>query len=818
MRPTEYLEVYIQVPVAGQSGALSWVNFTEGLVNTNIIRGFDDYQGPWIQPDTGQLVLTSRNNQLDPEFNSQIRNKRRIKLVRNHSNTQETIFIGRIGAIDVRYQPRDAAPIITLTAFDIIADLNKTVVTEAQSEAFYAYPPLNVNAQRVPSCAYLLQYMNANQVVDALELGTVNVEYNLNVIGNNPQNFIYYYNKIAYGKTYYDALSEHARGNNGFWFAARDGKLNYRWRKKPTSITPKIYFDSRENIAGATPYLDLTLVDGYDRVFNNLTIQSYDLVAAFPPIPPPASENFYEKIQTSIDIWGDQPLTVTAVGSAMNSLQDQENEQGWLYESGFPHREISQVTWRGDKDSTLATTTDIGDFVDIYYEYGTYVIDRQYQIVGVRHEINANDWTVTYQLRNWDFKVAAATVPIITSDITSTDNATPVQFTLNNYGEFFAQTWTFGDGTTSTAQNPTKTFATAGTYSVTCSGTNDFGQVGVSDPIVITVSLSAPVVSTTPLRALELNSTFTHGNVNGQYYVWADTTQFETKNDWGFHFATNPERRTTTNHVYPVGPFQITQRSTDTVLPGNKVTRSLRLEASNTTATTVREDALDLDLATFNTQTRSARYILVRRYSSQNTYKYQSSSVLNDTSDVVRIKNVRVLDSNQTNIALNKPVVAVGNNNGFAQSSTLSAGEFTTWDIGTQPYLITDGNDSSFARFTTNLGPYTVSAPKGAGWLLQPDHYFIIDLGSVMSFKQINVEFSNEEGFPIKEQTPTGIAGSRGNVGYQVFYSNALPAVNGFDATYHAEYKAYPFVFRNETFLNHYFPVDTCVASKLPIN
>lgn len=813
MRPNEYIEVYIQVPVSGQSGELSWVNFTDGLINTNIIRGVDNYQGPWIQPDTGQLVLTSRNNQLDPEFNSQIRNKRRIKIVKDNS---EIIFIGRIANIDVKYQPRNSAPIITINAFDILADLNKTTVTEAESEAFYNYPPQNVNGDRLATCSYLLQYMNANSIIDEMELGTLQTEYMINVLGNNPQNTIEEYNKIEYGKTYYEALAEHARGNNGFFFAARNGALNYRWRMKPTSITPKIYFDSRDDIG--TPYLDLTLVDGYDRVFNNLTIQAYNLVPGFPPIPPPASKNYYDTVQSSINIWGDQPLTVSSVTSGLRTVQEQEAYNGWLYESAYPHREISQVTWRGENNPSLATTTDIGDFVDIYYEYGTYVIDRQYQIVGIRHEINANEWTVTYILRNWDFKIAATTVPITTSNITHTDNATPVQFNLVNYAEFFSQVWSFGDGTTSTAQNPTKTYTTPGTYNVTCSGTNDFGQVGVSVPITISVSLAAPVISSTPLRATEIPQT-NHTYTVGQYYFWADSIQFETNNDWGFHFATNPERRTTTVDTYPIGPFQIMQRSTDTVLPENKVQRTLRLQSSNTTATVNKETEMNLTLCNFNTQTRSARYILVRRYSAQNTYKYQSSNILNDISDITRIKNVRVLDTNQNNIALNKPVVAASNNNGFLQSSTTSAGNFTTWNIATQPYLITDGNDSTFARLTTNLGPYTTSAPKGAGWLCQPDHWFIIDLGSVMSFTQINIEFSNEEGFPIKEQTLTGTYGSRGNTGYQVYY-NAIypPNTNGLNSTYHAEYKGFPFPYRNQTVNGKFFPIDTCVASKMPIN
>ena len=803
MRPDDYLDIYIEVPVTEQAGALTWVHFTDGLININITRGVPDYEGGWVMPDTGQLVLTSRNNQLDPSFNSNILNKRRIKVVTTVNEVQETIFIGRVDSIQSKYQPRDAAPIIRLVAFDILADLSRTPVTIAVKDGFALYPPVNTYlGGRSGTCGYLLQYMNANSLIPQMELGTVNIEY----IGpaGSPNNTIAQNNRIPIGQSYYDALTTYARGNSGFWFAARDGKLNYRWRDIP-AYTLAAEFDSRQNQAGKLPYRDLNLTDGFGKIYNSLTLTR--------EIQEPDNTTINTTTQTytnapSIDVFGKIPLEINTVVSF---------QPDYLAISPFPHKEITQLVWNGNNDILKATTLDIGDFINIYYEYGSLVINKDYQIVGLTHEVTANEWIISYELRNWEPDTLSPTIPIITSNRTTTDQATAVQFNLSNYAAFYSQVWTLGDGTTSTAQNPSKVYANPGTYTVSCTGTTPLGQVATSAPITITVTNATPVISGTDLRFTSLPQT-NHTYTIGQYYFWADGIQYETSNDWGFHFATNPERRTTTNDVYPIGPFQIMQRSTDTVLPGNKVTRSLRLQASNVVGTATKETSMDLDLATFNTQVRSARYILVRRYSSQSTYKYQSSSTLNDTSDVVRIKNVRVLDANQTNIALNKPVVAAGNNNGLLQTSTLTSGNFTTWDIGTAPNLITDGNDSTFARITTTLGPYTASAPRGAGWLCQPDHYFIIDLGSVMSFTQINVEFSNEEGFPTKEQTPVGVPGSRGNVGYQVFYSDTLPAVNGFGATYHAEYKSYPFPGRGTTVNGHAFPIDTCVASKLPIN
>src|SRR5438067_6037771 len=49
---------------------------------------------------------------------------------------------------------------------------------------------------------------------------------------------------------------------------------------------------------------------------------------------------------------------------------------------------------------------------------------------------------------------------------------------LPPYGSITTYSWTFGDGATSTSQNPSHTYATGGTYTVTLKVTDNQGATG----------------------------------------------------------------------------------------------------------------------------------------------------------------------------------------------------------------------------------------------------------------------------------------------------------------------------------------------------
>jgi PKD repeat protein len=78
----------------------------------------------------------------------------------------------------------------------------------------------------------------------------------------------------------------------------------------------------------------------------------------------------------------------------------------------------------------------------------------------------------------------------------------PVAFTDNSTGAPTSWAWTFGDGGTSTAQNPSHVYTVAGTYSVTLQVTNGLGSDTITKTDYITVTPPPPdfTISVSPAK------------------------------------------------------------------------------------------------------------------------------------------------------------------------------------------------------------------------------------------------------------------------------------------------------------------------------
>ena len=129
------------------------------------------------------------------------------------------------------------------------------------------------------------------------------------------------------------------------------------------------------------------------------------------------------------------------------------------------------------------------------------------------------------------YNVAGSELPPrtnFTSNVTTGIAPLDVQFTDKSTGTVTGWNWDFGDGTTSTEQNPTHTYSTPGTYTVTFTATNEVGSNVKTQ--TITVNYPAPVADfagNTTSGTAPLDVKFTDkstGKVTGWNWDFGDGT------------------------------------------------------------------------------------------------------------------------------------------------------------------------------------------------------------------------------------------------------------------------------------------------------
>jgi PKD repeat protein len=102
-----------------------------------------------------------------------------------------------------------------------------------------------------------------------------------------------------------------------------------------------------------------------------------------------------------------------------------------------------------------------------------------------------------------------------------------LQAQFNYAGTQPSYNWTFGDGTTSTLQNPIHVYANAGTYYVCLSTTNTCGPIVLCDSVVINCMPINIPVNATYNACMGVPILLDAGN-SGSAYLWSDGSSFQT--------------------------------------------------------------------------------------------------------------------------------------------------------------------------------------------------------------------------------------------------------------------------------------------------
>jgi PKD repeat protein len=162
--------------------------------------------------------------------------------------------------------------------------------------------------------------------------------------------------------------------------------------------------------------------------------------------------------------------------------------------------------------------------------------------------------------------VLPKTPPIASFIPTSSEGKTPlaVQFAdTSTGGTPTSWSWTFGDGGTSTEQNPSHTYKTAGTYPVTLTATNDDGSSTASvENCVRAIALTPPVAA------------FTQDVTSGKVPLTVQFTDQSTNtpNEWAWDFendGTVDSTQQSPSHIYTgAGTYAVSLTASNNDGPG----------------------------------------------------------------------------------------------------------------------------------------------------------------------------------------------------------------------------------------------------------
>ncbi len=187
----------------------------------------------------------------------------------------------------------------------------------------------------------------------------------------------------------------------------------------------------------------------------------------------------------------------------------------------------------GASNLTIATSGASGD-VDLYVRYGaaptlsTYDC-RPYSGSGNESCPFASPSTGTYYVRVYGYATGTQTFTITASWTNPSANVPPTanfSFSTNNLtasftdtstdsdGSIASRSWNFGDGGTSTAANPSRTYAAAGTYTVSLTVTDNSGA---SNSISKSVTVTAPPMGNALSKGVPVSGSVNSTSANSSF-------------------------------------------------------------------------------------------------------------------------------------------------------------------------------------------------------------------------------------------------------------------------------------------------------------
>ena len=412
-------------------------DITPGILNVEIIEGNEIYEGPYQQIDTGQFTIVSRNANLDPKVNENLRYNSRIAFIDERSGE---FFRGYVTNVDVQYQRNDE-PIITITGTDIFGVLQRIVVDEDLYNDVLAMSdgPTWQGVTFEEFCS--LGGSLAEFIVSYLETSTISGTYPVpigfgfyvdssnglwttispaaNELGYSPARLI-----PQVGETLLDVINKYATTNfnkiyskgefgysiiNVFPFVKYNGAY---WTPITDPYLTYTNYDFSSDPADDAPYRTILVDNGYNRVINQLDLSNqYSFISGGevqsqsdnlgPYISSESTQNFaVTKASVSTFFPDNHPETLTNMGA--------DFAQSVFQLVGSPSDEVQRITFDNARYEDIQNETTysgavVNQMVRIKHQVSpTETIDKIYEVAGITHSISPDDWEMSFSFKPSD--------------------------------------------------------------------------------------------------------------------------------------------------------------------------------------------------------------------------------------------------------------------------------------------------------------------------------------------------------------------------------------------------------------------------------